>query len=305
MTSHILTAIRSMPWAILPGWLSVIESMALRMMDRPEVLAAAQDGHAARHAAAIAQMGQRLDGTRSMTLRDGVAALPIMGPIFPRANLMTDFSGACSLDMAAADLRAAFANDAVSNVLLVMDTPGGAVSGVAEFAGLLASAPKPVIAHASGMCCSAGYWIGSQASELVIDSTGLVGSIGVMISTSVQETPDSSGCRSIDIVSTGAPNKRPDMAAEEGQALVRANLDAIESIFVAAVACGRNVSAATVLAEFGQGGTMVGQQAVTAGMADRVDTLSGTLSRLSRGGKPRGGSRALAEHDLDLRRRSL
>lgn len=44
MNSHVLTAIRSQPWAIMPGYLEAIEAIALRVLDDPAVLALKGDG---------------------------------------------------------------------------------------------------------------------------------------------------------------------------------------------------------------------------------------------------------------------
>ncbi|MBP0493045.1 S49 family peptidase [Pararoseomonas indoligenes] len=245
-----------------------------------------------------------MEGTRGGMIRDGLAALPVFGPIFPRASSMGLSSGGTSLDLLAADLRTIQASAAVDRILLVMDTPGGVTTGVGEMGGLIAASPKPVTAYVAGMACSAGYWLASQAGEIVMDPSALVGSIGVIFSTSRQEGPDTSGRRTHEVVSSGAPNKRPDLSSEEGRAAMVPALDAIEAEFIGAVARGRKVSTATVRSKaWGQGGVKAGADAVEAGMADRLDTLEATLSRLARRSPPSGGSRALAERDHDMRQR--
>lgn len=292
MPTRVLQAIRSQPWAIMPDHLRAIEAIAERAMACPELVALSADGHADRYPAALAQMGPRLEGSRTATFRNGVACLPVMGPIFPRANLFTEFSGATSLDIAAADLRAAWANDSVHTVLLVVDSPGGSVVSVAEFAGMVAASPKPVIVHGVGLVCSAAYWIASQAQELVIDRTAIVGSVGVVLTAGGQVQPDGAGCLYVDVVSSNAANKRPDGLTDEGRAVIRAELDQIEQVFIADVAKGRKVNKAAVIRDFNQGGVKVGDAAKAAGMADRIDTLEGTLNRLTRAG---ARSRAKAE----------
>lgn len=297
-----LMAIRNQPWAILPEWLPAIEAIAERAMDAPELLALREAGHAARYGEALAAMGQRLEGARLSTIRDGVAAIPVFGPIFPRANIMTEMSGATSLDLLAHDLRIAQASPAVHHILMVYDTPGGHVSGVAEFAGAIAASHKPATAFVSGLGCSAGYWLASPSKEIVADRSAMVGSIGVVCSVGWQEEPDQNGERWVDITSSHAPMKRLDYATEEGRAALRAEIDQIEDVFIDDVARGRKVSRATVISEFGKGGTMVGKAAKAAGMVDRLDSLDATLTRLA-GRQRSGASRARAEADEDLRRR--
>lgn len=301
MSDRILAAIRSVPWAIMPGYLEAIEAIAMRALDHPAVQAVAGDGHEERHFAAIAQMGERVSGTRSAAIRDGVGALPIFGPILPRASMMSPSgAGAVALDLLAADFRVLQADSAVRKILLVVDSPGGVTTDIAQFARMIATSSKPVVAHVTGMGCSAAYWIISGAREISLDATALVGSIGVMMGGSVQEAPDQAGRRDVAIVSKGAPNKRPDLTSEEGRAGVQATIDAMEDVFVAAIARGRGVEEATVRSDFGQGGTIVGAQAVRARMADRVEAegLDGAIRRLS--ARNPATRRTTAENHLKL-----
>lgn len=303
MKHHVLTALRGQPWAIMPGYLEAIEAIALRALDDPAVLALKRDGHEERQLSAVAQMGARAPGTRGSMLRDGVGMLPIMGPIFPRANIMTEMSGATSLDVAAADLRALQASPDVRSILAVVDSPGGAVSQVNDFARLIAASPKPVSVHVTGLCCSAAYWaMSGAAGGISLDPTGVVGSIGVLISTSYQVDADADGRRDLDLTSSSAPNKRPDLSTEEGRAVVRAMLDAIEDVFIGAVAKGRNVTEAVVRREFGAGGTVTGKAAKAAGMVDRIEPegLDGAIRRLAKAGPAPTPRRSAAANHLAL-----
>lgn len=284
MSNRILAAIYAQPWAIMPGYLEAIEALAMRAIDHPAVAEVAADGHAERHFDAIAQMGERVAGTRSAAIRDGVGALPIFGPILPRAAMISPSgAGAVALDHLAADLRVLQADTAVKRILLTVDSPGGAVTDVAAFARLIAQSTKPIVAHVTGMCCSAAYWIASQASEMSADPIGMVGSIGVIMGGSVQEGLDAAGRRDISVVSSNAPNKRPDLTTDDGIAAVREMIDAIEDVFIQNVARGRGVTEATVRADFGKGGTKTGKHAKEAGMIDRIeaDGLDGAIRRLS------------------------
>lgn len=301
MSDRILAAIRSVPWAIMPGYLEAIEAMAVRALEHPAVLAIADDGHAERHFEAIAQMGDRVAGTRGAAIRDGVGALPIMGPIFPRAAMINPSgAGAVALDQLAADWRVLQAEKSVRKILLVVDSPGGVTTDISSFARLVASSSKPVVAHVTGQGCSAAYWIISQANEISIDATAMVGSIGVMMGGSVQEGPDQAGRREVAIVSSNAPNKRPDLTTEDGRATVRETVDAIESVFISAVARGRGVSEAVVRSDFGAGGVRAGARAVEARMADRVEAegLDGAIRRLS--ARNPSTRRSSAENHLKL-----
>jgi hypothetical protein len=63
----------------------------------------------------------------------------------------------------------------------------------------------------------------------------MVGSIGVVAAIPVQVAPDAGGDLWIEIVSTNAPNKRPDPVSEDGRIEIVATLDAVEKQFVADV----------------------------------------------------------------------
>ena len=64
---------------------------------------------------------QRLAGTNRAFLIDGVAILPITGPIFPRANMMTEYSDATSINTLTDDYRKALDSSDVGAILLLVD----------------------------------------------------------------------------------------------------------------------------------------------------------------------------------------
>lgn len=302
MNKRVLAAIYSQPWAILPEYMEAIEAIALRALDDPAVIAVKSDGHVERMAEAIVEMGTHFPGTRSAAIRDGVGSLPLFGPIFPRANNMTEMSGATSLASLASDFRKLEASPEVRNILIVADSPGGVITDVRAFASLVANSSKPVTVFASGLCCSAAYHICSQATEIVADPFALIGSIGVMMSGSVQETPDGNGNRTVHVVSSNAPDKRADLSTEEGQAKVREMIDGIEEVFIQDVARGRQVTPSKVKADFGRGGTKSARQAKEAGMIDRVEAggLASVIAKLSRPIRSATPRRAAAARTLEV-----
>ena len=304
----ILAAIRAGRWAILPEYLEAIEALAMRCLTSDVLDVLRNDGHEARLAAglnAIAATGNRLEGTGMSTLRDGAAVIPVFGPIFPRANMVNSSAGGASLDAIMQDFRVAEASAQVERIVMVFDSPGGQVSGLGEAAEALRSGSKPLTAFVTGMAASAAYWLASQADEIVVESAAAVGSIGVVANLSRQVGPDQSGRVAHEIVSSGAPLKRPDPTTDEGRAALQAEVDAFEVTFIADVATGRKVKASTVRSEFGRGAMVAASQAVAAGMADRIGTLESVLKERRRtGGNPYGGSRALAAAKTDVRRRA-
>jgi len=280
----LLTAITSATWAIDPqslaGIIGIVEDHAtLSREEWDERLTAVEK-----------QRGRPLSNERKgVTMRDGgVATIEIVGPIVRRADLFSQVSGMTSIDTLAKDFGAAMDDRAVKAIVLAIDSPGGEVTGVAEFADMIRAArsgptTKPVVAYVGGMAASAGYWLASAAARVVCDSTALLGSIGV-----VQAVRDPSRDRggTIEFVSSQSPHKRPDPTTGTGAAQIQGVVDAMAGVFVAAIARNRDVSEETVLADFGGGGLFVGQAAVAAGLADRVGSYESVIADLAAGRLP-------------------
>ncbi len=80
-------------------------------------------------------------------------------------------------------LATAAADPRITHVVLDIHSPGGSVIGVAETAARIAAlrATHEVHAYISGMACSAGYYLASQADVIAAGPSAVVGSIGVYI----------------------------------------------------------------------------------------------------------------------------
>lgn len=259
----------SQPWAILPEMLTTILSIAARETN-PEAVAA--------------KLGRPLENTYQTELRDGVAVLPVTGPVMRYANLFSKVSGATSIDVLATDFNQALNNSDVKAIVLNIDSPGGTVAGVNELADMIYAArgKKPIVSYVSGMGASAAYWLASSADEIVIDATASVGSIGVVsVQNDDTERKAKAGIKEIQIVSSLSPRKRPDLSTEAGRADVQAMVDSIAKVFFQTVARNRSVTTDTVLTDFGQGGLLVGADAVNAGLADRIGSLEQVIAGLS------------------------
>lgn len=260
-SDRVLSAIAADPWAIRENALRTIVDIATRCHDKPEALEKVQ--------------GALKPGTRSVTVRDRVAVLPVIGPIFPRANLFTDISGATALTSVARDFSKAEADPEVDHIILDMDTPGGQVTGVADFAEMVANSTKHVTAFVGGQASSAGYWIASAADEVVLSPTAVVGSVGAMIEV-IPNDSDGFVFRS-----TQSPLKNADPSSEDGAKAYQSEVDDLAQVFVEDVAKYRGVGVDTVLADFGRGGVLVGAKAVAAGMADRVASVETVIAGLA------------------------
>jgi signal peptide peptidase SppA len=230
------------------------------------------------------RLGRPLDNARTVEMRDGVAVIPVTGPIFRYANLFTEISGATSTEILARDIQAAIDNRYVRGIVLDINSPGGEATGINELADLIAAArkSKPIVGYGGGTVASGAYWLASAAGEIVIDATALVGSIGVVMSyLDTRKRDEKADVRRVEIVSSQSPDKRIDPNTDAGRAKVQSIVDAMAQVFVEAVARNRAVTPETVLTDFGQGGLLVGAAAVGAGMADRIGSLESVIAQLA------------------------
>lgn len=255
------------PWLITESALDQLMAIADRMGD-PEALEA--------------RLGRQLDNSQTVVIRDGVAVVPVTGPIFRYANMFSRISGATSTQVLATDIQAALDNPQVRGIVLNIDSPGGEANGINELSDLIYSARsrKPIKAYIGGMAASGGYWIASAASEVIIDDTGLAGSIGAVVEVMTREARE--GEKRWQIVSRNAPNKRPDLKTEEGRGKVAETIDALGDVFAAKVARNLGVDPEDVPAMGDHGGIRMGAAAVEAGLAHRLGSLESVIADLAR-----------------------
>jgi len=116
---------------------------------------------------------------------NGVAILPLCGPLFPKANLLTMMSGATSYEEFGNGVQMAMEDSEVSGIYIPSDSPGGSCLGLAECCNRIYTAretgTKPIMALVSPMACSAAYAIVSQCDQVFISESGMAGSIGTIL----------------------------------------------------------------------------------------------------------------------------
>ena len=254
------------PWAITESALQTILEIAARENESPQAVAA--------------KLGRNLQNTYSVMERDGVAIIPVTGPLFRYANLFTAISGASSYELIARDFTAALENPQIKGIILDIDSPGGEVNGVSELSNMVYAArgKKPVVAYASGDAASGAYWIASAADEIVVSETSALGSIGVV---GVYRGKSTGANSDVEIVSSQSPHKRLDPQTDEGRARLQARIDSMADVFIGAIARNRDVAGEIVQTHYGGGDVMIGARAVEAGLADRVGSLEQLIQELS------------------------
>lgn len=217
---------------------------------------------------------------------DGIGVIDIFGVLAHRGGLQADSSYLQGYEQLGETLGAALADPTVRALVLNIDSPGGEVSGAFPLADKIraARAIKPIHAVASELAASAGYLIASAAQTVSLPEPAQIGSIGVVtchldLSASfaqkgVKVTPIYAGSHKVD----GNPYQPlPDDVA----ATIQAEIDHYYGLFVAAVAESRPALSPAAIRDT-EAALFIGKKAVTAGLADRVETADQLIARLAK-----------------------
>lgn len=119
---------------------------------------------------------------RPYIVRDGVLHIPVLGVLLNRFPYAFG-SWATGYDYIRAALHRGLEDPAVQGIALVVDSPGGMVSGCFDLADEISEASaqeKPVHAYANEHAYSAAYALAAAADRITVAQTGGVGSIGVV-----------------------------------------------------------------------------------------------------------------------------
>jgi len=217
--------------------------------------------------------GEKVDGSYFGYRVGNVGVLNVQGVLTARHY------GALSQDMSAME-----ADPTITSIVLALDTPGGMVTGLSGLAEQIARSSKRIVAHPMGSAASAGYFLASQADEIVAVDTADVGSIGtVAVYKDMSGLMGMVGITETEIVSEQSPRKRPDLATIEGQQDIQNLVNSDAEIFIEAVARGRKVSADTVRETFGRGAEFIASEALKRGMIDRIQSTRDLLAELNSG----------------------
>ena len=267
---RVLSFIDKTPWAIRPDALEKIISIANRTYSDPQLVS-------------LIKSEQSLSVINNDDITD-IAVIDVIGPIFTRADLFSDVSGATSIEMLERQLDDALYDDSIRAIVFRIDSPGGEVTGTHELANYIDEACelKPIIAYVQGAACSAAYWIASATGRIYADKTATLGSIGVVATwTDDSAARAAAGLTDYEVVSSQSPNKRLDPTRDDGRAELQKQIDGLADIFIDDVAAFRDVTRDKVMSNFGQGGIFLADEAVMIGMADEVSNFRDVIAKLS------------------------
>ncbi len=242
--------------------------------------------------AIMAKAGDSPRDTELTRYRGNVAVIEAIGPMFHYENILTWLFGMPATENLMQELQAAAEDPQIESIVLQIDSPGGQVGGVNELARHIRqiSQEKTVKAYVADNGASAAYWIAAAASEMVVDATAKLGSIGVVFG--LRQRSDNS----IEIVNTSSPQKRMDPSTDSGRQQIQQLADDLAEVFINAVMQYRGLSREQVTSL--QGGLAVASKAIDIGLADRIGSLESLISELQNSDNMGGKNMTMSMEDL-------
>lgn len=214
--------------------------------------------------------------------RDGVAFIEIEGSLVNKGKWIGKSSGLTSYEGIISQANSVENDPSVRGVICEVDCFGGEVTGVFDAAERLfeLSQVKPTIAVLTDHACSAGYLLASACRQVIIPSTGICGSIGVISMHVDMSAWLAKTGLSVTILKAGA--HKADLNPYEAipkEVLERelAELEELRIEFAATVARFRAGRLDLKSALATEAGVYRGQKAVEAGLADAVARPSQVL----------------------------
>lgn len=232
--------------------------------------------------------------TSANTITTGaIGVIDLRGPLMKQSSSL---SGGTSTVAARQAIRAAAADPEISAILLRIDSPGGSAAGTAELANEVRAAAKKKTtwAYIEDLGASAAYWVASQASRVITNPTGMVGSIGTfMVMHDLSAMAEKEGVK-VHVIRAGEYKGAGTPGTEVTEAQIahyQGIVDSLNEHFLRAVADGRSMPLKQVR-ELADGRVHVGQAAKSLGLVDAVESFDETLQNLS---KERKGSPAMTD----------
>lgn len=207
-----------------------------------------------------------------------VAVIPLDGPL-----MKADFCGWYGTASMLSFFQLAENTDSVKTIVLKIDSPGGTVDGTQAFADAVRASQKKTIAIVDNMMCSAAYWIGSSADEVIVTSnTDIVGSIGTMASWYDRtQFLDKNGIVLREYTATRSKDKNKafnDANKGDGKLLVQTMLDPLNSEFLDAVTANRAGKIDLKTEDVLSGKTYTSKDALKFGLVDKIMPMNEAMN---------------------------
>jgi len=217
---------------------------------------------------------QNAKNSQPYAVNNGIALIPIVGPICKYPSLFMEVFGGCSTMELQKLVAKALGDDEVKSITLYIDSPGGMVSGTSDLATFIETSKlqKPINAYVSDNCASAAYWIASACSTITANKGASIGSIGVYsVLTDTSVAAEQAGVK-VHLVSAGEYKGllEPGLVIDDkALGLVKDSVNAIYDLFLDAVSVGRNLTDSNVR-QLADGKMHIASQAKSLGLIDAI-----------------------------------
>ena len=201
-------------------------------------------------------------------LDNGTAVVPVMGVLgdwMPYSYITGMIEKALKMDD-------------INEIVLLIDSPGGAVAGLFDSCRFIekASKKKKCTAYVTGMACSAAYAIATACDEIYMMEDAEVGSCGCYAHAVEYSDAyfEKEGFLHRVFRSKCSPKKNCSVITDEVEAeAFQKEIDALGEKYLRYVAKRRKCAYSDALENFGKGGVLMGEKAIAAGMVDGIKTL--------------------------------
>jgi len=219
---------------------------------------------------AIGDQPQRFGFTDTNIPEGSVAIIPIRSEIL-KYDQPCGPRGSQSI---LSDVKSADQNPNIKSIVLVVDSPGGQVTGTDLLAEAICNSEKPVVAYIEGMAASAAYWIISGATKIIASSDlDRIGSIGTMlIVEDLQPALEAQGVKFHEIYASLSVDKNADLnQVLDGkyESYQKNVLDVINSKFLSSIKANRPAVDDSTLT----GKMYFAPEAIALGLIDEIGSL--------------------------------
>lgn len=226
----------------------------------------------------LAKSGQELD-IRQMEIEDGIARIPVGGPIGQDLGEFEKGAGAVDVDDIRSEIEQAEEDDTVEAIVLDFDSPGGMVMGTPELGDYIASVEKPIYAFCRGMMCSGAYWLACSCDGIFCTPSAMIGNIGVcMVTNDLSKAAEMQGVK-VKVFASGSikglSTKGTSLSPEQ-ELFLRGHVMELAENFYSHVRANR----AGISDDDMQGQFFTGNSALSKGFVDDIMTYDALLSFL-------------------------
>jgi signal peptide peptidase SppA len=220
-------------------------------------------------------------GERPYPVQNGVAVVGCIGLMSKYSSWW--FGGTSTVRLAAA-IRQATADPEVKGILMIVDSPGGFVSGCSDLIKDIqdAAAAKPFDVYMQDLGCSAAFFAACSARKIVANATAVVGSLGVIsVVADSSKLYSESGIKIIRLATgalkaAGAPGTK---VTNDQVAMLQENVDALGDYFAAVLKKGRKFSDEQLASVF-DGAEYLAPKAKQLGLIDGIGNLDAAMKNL-------------------------